>query len=195
MATKRWPYYAAAGGAGFLLLRPLFMPSQIVAIAKSQVGSGYQSKYGGATNWCAVFAGWAVETAAQSLGFRAPSWRYENGKPVAGAKRLVVRAAEAGQWIAKDGVLLATPRPGDLVSFDRGEEGSWQGHVGIITNYQGGILTDISGNYGGKVSVVTKKLADRRLEAIARPDFSNPFVVNLALTAGLSYGAYRYLLR
>ena len=191
-----WGYYVAGGAASFLVIRPLLVPGRIVSVAEGEVGNAYQDKYGAATNWCAVFAGWVVERAARSLGYGTPSWRYENGKPVAGAKRLVVRAAEAGQWIAKDGRLLATPRAGDLMSLDRGAEGSWQGHVVIITRYNDGVVEHISGNAGGSPSRVKKgrgTLADMRLEAIARPDIANTGLSKLALTGAISYGAYRLL--
>lgn len=197
MPKTRWPYYVAAGGTALYLLRPALLPGRIVSVAKGELGNSYQTKYGAATNWCAVFAGWAAETASRSLGLGVPSWRYENGRPVAGAKRLVVRAAEAGTWIAKDGVLLGVPMPGDLVSFDRGVEGSWQGHVGIIVGWHGGMLDVISGNAGSpsQVRLTSGKLENQRLEAIARPPGADPFMRNLAITAGVSYLAYHYLLR
>jgi hypothetical protein len=186
-------YYIA--GAGLFLLRPMLFPGRIISVAKGELGGGYRETYGPAVNWCAVFAGWVIEKAARSLALGFPSWRYENGKPVAGAKRLVERAAEAGQWIARNGVLLATPQPGDLVSFDRGAGGSWQGHVAIVTSYRDGFIETISGNSGSRVKAAPKgKLSTMRLEAIARPHVSDPFL-KLGITAGISWGAYHYLLR
>lgn len=193
MPPAKWPYYAASG-AGLIFARHLFLPGRIVSVAESQLGNRYHEKYGIATNWCAVFAGWVIEHAGHSLGFGTPSWRYENGKPVAGAKRLVVRAAEAGIWIAKNGVLFRNPKPGDLISYDRGVEGSWQGHVAIVTGYHDGILDDISGNSLSMVRRSSAKLSSRRLEAIARPRLPDP-LMKVGLTAGISYGVYHYLLR
>jgi hypothetical protein len=73
-------------------------------------------------NWCAGFVGWCYQEAARELGIALPF------KRSLGAKAL-------GKNVAAVGKRFSTPteaKPGDLIIFDRGATGSWQGHVGMV---------------------------------------------------------------
>jgi hypothetical protein len=73
-------------------------------------------------NWCAGFSGWCYEEAARRLGVPLPFRRSLGakalGKNVAAVGRKFVDPMEAN--------------PGDLIILDRGNTGSWQGHVGLV---------------------------------------------------------------
>ena len=109
--------------------------------------------------WCAAFVSHCFKEAAKlckvELSF----------KTSFGAKRLFRNVAKAGQ-------LVDIPVPGDIVCWDRGTPGSWQGHIGIVEKYEDGILHTIEGNtgrYPSKVRRLTHDLSkDKRLEGFAR---------------------------
>jgi hypothetical protein len=110
-------------------------------------------------SWCANFISYCAHMAASRLGVNLPF------KKSGGAKRLLKNVSEAGS-------LVAVPRPGDLVCWDRGKRGSWQGHIGIVEKVENGILYTIEGNVGRFPSVVKRfqhDLSDQpRLEGFAR---------------------------
>ena len=73
-------------------------------------------------NWCAGFAGWCYQEAARQLAWPLPFRRS------LGAKALGKAVATAGRSFTDP----HEAQPGDLIIFDRGVAGSWQGHVGLV---------------------------------------------------------------
>ena len=109
--------------------------------------------------WCAAFLSWCVEEACRRLDLDMPFKRSQ------GAKRLFKNAGKAGAFVS-------SPRPGDLVCWDRGTPGSWQGHIGIVEKVEEGILYTVEGNVGRYPSKVRRFMHDldrqTRLEGFAR---------------------------
>ena len=93
--------------------------------------------------WCASFVSFCFDTAADCLDIDLPF------KTSHGAKALYKRIAEAGAKVS-------APIPGDVVCWDRGKPGSWQGHIGIVEKFEGGIVYTIEGNVGRFPSVVKR---------------------------------------
>jgi len=89
-------------------------------------------------SWCASFVSWCSEQASDVLGGKMPF------KRSGGAKALYKRIGKAGRFL-DDGEL---PQPGDVVCWDRGKPGSWQGHIGWVEGCTEGILRTIEGNVG-----------------------------------------------
>lgn len=73
-------------------------------------------------NWCAGSVGYWYERAAAELGIALPFQRS------LGAKALGRNIAAVGRRFTDPGEAL----PGDLMIFDRGAKGSWQGHVAMV---------------------------------------------------------------
>jgi uncharacterized protein (TIGR02594 family) len=70
------------------------------------------------------------------------------------------------------GEAVDTPEVGDLVIFDRGKPGSWQGHVGFFQGYdESGNILVLGGNQGptGSGAVNVKAYSPKRLEGFRRP--------------------------
>ena len=112
--------------------------------------------------WCASFLSYCASVGADNLGIDLPF------KKSGGAKRLY-------KLIGKAGSFVTTPRPGDVVCWDRGNPGSWQGHIGIVEKVENGILHTVEGNVGRFPSTVQRFKHDlsrqTRLEGFARmPD-------------------------
>ena len=109
--------------------------------------------------WCAAFVSFCFKQASLSSGVDLAF------KTSFGAKRLFKNIGNAGQFVS-------LPKPGDIVCWDRGTPGSWQGHIGIVEKCEEGILHTIEGNtgrYPSKVRRLTHDLSkDRRLEGFAR---------------------------
>ena len=109
--------------------------------------------------WCAAFVSWCFQRAASALGVELPFQLSQ------GAKALFKLISEAGE-------LVSHPQPGDVVCWDRGKPGSWQGHIGFVESYEGGILRTVEGNNGrfpAKVSRFMYDLEDEtRLIGFAR---------------------------
>jgi hypothetical protein len=93
--------------------------------------------------WCASFVSYCFDTAADSLGVSLPF------KTSHGAKALYKRISEAGTKVS-------FPIPGDVVCWDRGKPGSWQGHIGIVTKFEDGVIHTIEGNVGRFPSLVQR---------------------------------------
>ena len=110
--------------------------------------------------WCAAFVSWCFEQAYDQLDLQMP-FAYSQG-----AKRLYRNIGNAG-WFPED------PAPGDVVCWDRGKPGSWQGHIGFVEKVQDGVLHTIEGNVGRYPSKVKRFLhdmkSDARLVGYARP--------------------------
>ena len=91
--------------------------------------------------WCAAFVSWCSELACKKMGIQMPF------KRSGGAKALYKRISKAGS-------IVDDPLPGDVVCWDRGKKGSWQGHIGFVESCQGGILYTVEGNVGRYPSLV-----------------------------------------
>ena len=111
--------------------------------------------------WCAAFVSWCFERACAA---RVPEKMPFRRSGV--AKVLWRRVGAAGSF-------PVAPAPGDVVCWDRGKRGSWQGHVGFVERVEGGILHTVEGNVGSFPSRVRRFTHDltmqRRLEGFARP--------------------------
>lgn len=108
--------------------------------------------------WCAAFVSYCYEQAAAKLGVAMPFKRSH------GAKRLYRRIGKAGEFVK-------TPRPGDVVCWDRGKKGSWQGHIGFVVRVNGPTFWTIEGNVGAfpsKVAEYRHELDEARLVGFAR---------------------------
>ena len=110
-------------------------------------------------SWCASFISWCFEQACDNLNIKMPFARS------GGAKSLYRKIGAAGE-------LIDHPQPGDVVCWDRGVRGSWQGHIGIVEKCENGILYTIEGNVGRYPSVVCRFTHNLdlqpRLEGFAR---------------------------
>ena len=113
--------------------------------------------------WCAAFVSTCFEQAVERLGIPMPFIRS------AGAKDLFYNIGKAGMFVS-----IPNVRPGDVVCWDRGKKGSWQGHIGFVEGYEQstGILHTIEGNVGKYPSKVKRFIHDTtiddRLEGFAR---------------------------
>ena len=99
-------------------------------------------------SWCAAFISHCFEIACGRLGVLMPF------KRSGGAKRLYRNIGDAGEFINSE--FIEEPRPGDVVCWDRGVKGSWQGHIGIVEKCENGILYTVEGNVGRYPSVVQR---------------------------------------
>ncbi len=113
--------------------------------------------------WCAAFVSSCFEKACEQLELEMPFRRS------GGAKVLMRRVGNAGAFVSAPDI-----QPGDVVAWDRGAVGSWQGHVGIVERYDAaaGLLHTIEGNVGRYPSKVRRFVHDMskqtRLEGISR---------------------------
>jgi hypothetical protein len=98
--------------------------------------------------WCASFISWCISEAAEELNVKLPL------KTSHGAKRLYKNAVSGG------GLVVARPQAGDLVCWDRGRPGSWQGHIGIVERVEGDVMYTVEGNVGRYPSVVRRMMYD-----------------------------------
>jgi len=57
--------------------------------------------------------------------------------------------------------LVKTPRPGDLVFFNRGARNSWTAHVGIVEKVEGDNIVTIEGN-SGKFPAKVKRISYKK---------------------------------
>ncbi len=110
-------------------------------------------------SWCSSFCSWAYEEAGRRLGVTLPFQRS------GGAKRLFKNVVSTGK-------VVSNPLPGDLVLWDRGLVGSWQGHIAIVEAVENGVLLTIEGNVGKYPAKVRRLSHDlgrqHRLEGFAR---------------------------
>ena len=85
--------------------------------------------------WCAAFVSWCFEKACAESEMTMPFKR--SGV----AKSLFRRIGNAGSF-------PSVPASGDVVCWDRGKRGSWQGHIGFVERCDRGIIHTIEGNVG-----------------------------------------------
>jgi hypothetical protein len=102
-------------------------------------------------NWCAAFLSWCFEEAAQRMVEATVPKRSH------GAKRFCKNVALHGYFVD-----LSTdhPRPGDVISWNRGPGVSWRGHVGMVYAYlpDTDTLVTIEANSGKFPSKVKLKM-------------------------------------
>ncbi len=101
--------------------------------------------------WCAALMSYCLVTASDRMQYT-PKTAVSGG-----AKALYNNACQAG-------LRLDYPIPGALVCWDRGTPGSWQGHIGIVEKYEGGILHTIEGNKGAVPAKVRRCTYDLSTE-------------------------------
>jgi hypothetical protein len=102
-------------------------------------------------SWCASFVSWCFEEAARELGVSLPFERS------GGAKQLFRNITSTGEVVSK-------ALPGDVVLWDRGEPGSWQGHIGIVEHVEGGLLHTLEGNVGAFPARVRRMTHDLKVQ-------------------------------
>lgn len=132
-----------------LILASPALSSEIVEIAKSQIGRGETiadnrgqdvRKYtrGQDVAWCAGFVSWVLMKAG----------RIDESQYILSARQY---------WNMTE-KRVTSPKPGDVICFTRGT--GWTGHVGIIEKVEGDKIVAIEGNVGNfpaKVKRVTYK--------------------------------------
>ena len=107
-------------------------------------------------SWCAAFVSYCFEEGAKALGIEMPF------KRSGGAKKLFGNIAVAGKTVED-------PKPGDVICWDRGTPGSWQGHIEIVESVSDGVLHTICGNVGAYPAKV-KRLSYDLNELLLSPD-------------------------
>ncbi len=110
------------------------------------------------TPWCSIFVNWVAKKAG-----------------LKGTNK-----ANARSWLLTGLNVDATPEPGDVVIFWRGDPNSWQGHVGIFFGFSidGERVYCLGGNQGNQVSVsaysIDNILGFRRLIASGMTSLPDP---------------------
>lgn len=151
-----------------LAQRILQLARQEIGVREDPPGSSnvkYNTAYyGGRVNgsqfdWCAVFVWWLFRQAeAEEL--------YFDGEKTAYVPALL-------SWGRKKGLLVKTPRPGDLICFDFDGNGS-PNHVGICESVDAERVTTIDGNTGsGKNSgsVMRRTRKKQYILGVIRPEY------------------------
>lgn len=104
-----------------------------IAVDAKEIGGNnrglFVEKYGGGggplRSWCAKFIFWLFLSASLAGGRTCPIKRTH------GARRLFRRAVAAGWLVDLDDI-----QPGDIVLWDRGPNGSWKAHIGIVSRVE-----------------------------------------------------------
>lgn len=170
---------------------------QFLDVARSQLGVHEQPPgsnvtiYGQAVNltpasWCMQFVHWVMD---------------HSGVPTLSDVR---SRSSVGFMLAEArgrGWTVATPAPGDLVTFIWGQGMSWPDHVGIVEDVHGdGSLSTIEGNAAGPDGVgdeVARHLRPRSWEVLAfvRPRFDDVFMPTFSAppVAAVARGVAPYL--
>jgi hypothetical protein len=166
---------------GWAMLRSL-SPSPLgvaaLAVAREEIGKGESGgnnqgpdldRYRGGGKggaWCAAFVFFCLLTACERRGRLPPVKRSH------GARQLFRRIVAAGMLVRHRDI-----RPGDVVLWARGAEGSWTGHIGIVSEVErddAGTVTIwqyVAGNEGSYPALVRERAGrSRRLIGFARVD-------------------------
>ena len=109
--------------------------------------------------WCAVFIWWLFEQAGIS-------GLYYGGKKTAYVPALLT-------WARQEGLLVDTPRPGDLVCFDFNHNAAAD-HIGLCESWDGTEVTTIDGNTGTTSennggAVMRRRRHKKYIVAVIRP--------------------------
>ena len=111
--------------------------------------------------WCAVFIWWLFEqTGIHGL--------YYGGKKTAYVPALLT-------WARQEGLLVDTPRPGDLVCFDFNHNATAD-HIGLCESWDGTYITTIDGNTGSGNeanggAVMRRRRHKQYIVAVIRPRY------------------------
>ena len=111
--------------------------------------------------WCAVFVWWLFrECGMEKL--------YYGGKKTAYVPALI-------SWAKREGLIVKTPRPGDLICFDFNGNGTAD-HIGLCESFDGSQITTIDGNTGvgneaNGGAVLRRRRAKRYIVAVIRPKY------------------------
>lgn len=113
--------------------------------------------------WCAVFIWWLFKELGHTE-------LYFDGKKTAYVPALV-------DWGRRSGLIVDTPEPGDLVTFDFDANGA-ANHIGICTAYDGRRVTTIDGNTGvgndANGGAVMERTRDKKyILAVIRPRYES----------------------
>ena len=111
--------------------------------------------------WCAVFIWWLFRECGMSE-------LYYGGKKTAYVPALI-------SWAQREGLLVSTPRPGDLICFDFNGNGTAD-HIGLCESWDGKYVTTIDGNTGvgneaNGGAVMRRKRAKQYIVAVIRPKY------------------------
>lgn len=112
-------------------------------------------------SWCAVFVWWVFRECGIS-------GLYYGGQKTAYVPALI-------SWARKNGLLVDTPEPGDLVCFDFNANGVAD-HIGICESWDGRYVTTIDGNTGttseANGGCVMRRRRERKyIVAVIRPKY------------------------
>lgn len=150
---------------------PVYLGEFAVQVAIEELGNGeegknnagphverYRRERGPRGAWCAAFTSYCFEEAwarihslsgwhmvPLSLRRKVPAQRSH------GAKRFFKNVAKAGARVE-------SPSRGDLVLWDRGRNGDWRGHVGIVDVVDRDTFLSIEGNVGLYPAVVRRRM-------------------------------------
>ena len=111
--------------------------------------------------WCAVFVWWLFrECGMEEL--------YYGGKKTAYVPALI-------SWARREGLVVKTPRPGDLICFDFNGNGTAD-HIGVCESFDGSQVTTIDGNTGvgneaNGGAVMRRRRQKRYIVAVIRPKY------------------------
>lgn len=111
--------------------------------------------------WCADFVFYCYAQAAKRLYGSRESLPFKRSRS---AKGLYRRIGKAGSFVKR-------PMVGDVVLFERGLDGDWKGHIGIVEQVDSTGYTSIEGNVGkvpARVKRVTHLFGADRFLGFAR---------------------------
>ena len=111
--------------------------------------------------WCAVFVWWLFRECGMSE-------LYYGGKKTAYVPALI-------SWARREGLVVNTPRPGDLICFDFNGNGTAD-HIGLCESFDGSQVTTIDGNTGvgneaNGGAVMRRRRQKRYIVAVIRPKY------------------------
>lgn len=93
------------------------------------------------SDWCAGFVSWCFSQSGHPMPF----------KYSVGARDVLAQLKKAGFAVKPSAA--EPPQPGDVIVWWRVAPTDWRGHIGLVLDYQGGVLRTIEGNKTAKVGV------------------------------------------